>query len=338
MKQTLLAIVLIISSLALNAQSSSTSTTATYKVQLGAYAQPVNLSNFDNVRDLGVILTEPNGNGLMRVSLGTYLDKYTAQKIASKAQSRGYSSAYAVVATKNFVDENGQEQTHTLQFSANKSLDLKPVVSKLKADGVGQLVLNDIYVRYSSGYYRYSLGLFAPSNTSLQSRYNTALRNIGISETFVRQFRVSTGIGTTPLELPKDPLPSVTTTTTVTSKPKEPVTNAPTDKDRTGATNTSSTNPDTQKDRTGATNTSDPASQKDRTGATSTTGTTTTNPTTTDKAGTSVTVPSTGTTTTSGTTKTTTTTGTTTTTTNPATTTTTTTDKKTKGKKGKDKK
>lgn len=335
MKQTLFAIVLIISSLALNAQSSSTSTTATYKVQLGAYAQPVNLSNFDNVRDLGVILTEPNGNGLMRVSLGTYLDKYTAQKIASKAQSRGYSSAYAVVATKNFVDENGQEQTHTLQFSANKSLDLKPVVSKLKADGVGQLVLKDIYVRYASGYYRYSLGLFAPSNTTLQSRYNTALRNIGISETFVRQFRVSTGIGTTPLELPKDPLPSITTTTTVTSKPKEPVTNTPTDKDRTGATNT--TNPETQKDRTGATNTTNPTSQKDRTGATTTTGTTTTNPTTTDKAGTSVTTPSTGTTTTSGTTKTTTTTGTTTTTTNPATTTTTTTDKKTKGKKGKDK-
>lgn len=197
----------------IEAQSSSSSSTpaATYKIRLGAFAQPIDLNKFNNVRDLGVVMTEPAENGFVRVSIGNYLDKATAQKVAAKAKSRGYASCFLVRNGDAFEDAQGRAKTNTMQFSAVKSLDLRPAINKLSADAVGQTMMGDMYIRYSNGYYRFSLGLFSADDAASKDRYAQTLRGLGFADAYSRQFRTPPA-GWVPKMNP-DPLPPITNTT-----------------------------------------------------------------------------------------------------------------------------
>lgn len=170
-----------------SSSSSSSSESPTYKIRLGAYAKPIDMTIFNNIADLGAVTGEAIEGGLVRVSLGTYLDRSTAQRIASIAQSRGYAKCYIARDNSKFIDGMGRQQTHTLQFSAVKKLDARTVTSKLTSD-----IAKDLHIRYSSGYYRLSLGTYALDNSTLIASYRQALQNAGIMEMYSRQFRTPT--------------------------------------------------------------------------------------------------------------------------------------------------
>lgn len=179
-------------------------TEATYKIRLSAFEKNFDKAKFDNVRDLGVLTYELAENGFTRVYLGNYLEKRTAQRIMDKVKGRGYKDAYLVRDNYIFEGIEGEQLTHTIQFSSVKKLNLQKVTDALAADAVGQFMVNELHVSYSGGYYRLMLGMFAQGDQAKIDQYTQALNNIGFTDLLVRRFRIATP-GAAPIGFPDAP-------------------------------------------------------------------------------------------------------------------------------------
>lgn len=218
---------------------------ATYRIRLGAFAKPIEVSAFQGLFDLGVVTFEPADNGFVRAYLGTYMGKSTASKILAIAKKRGYKDAY--IARDNYLFENsmGEQLTQTFQFSAAKKLDARKVVEGLLAEDT-RLSDENLYILFDGSYYHYSLGLFAPHMTAQIDSYDAFATNMGFNEGYERSFRKGTanGAATAPVTKPTEPKTPVVTTpaTTTTTTPTKPATTNPkTDKmNQVNATTTAS--------------------------------------------------------------------------------------------------
>ena len=205
---------------------------ATYRIRLGAFAKPIEISAFQGLFDLGVVTFEPADNGYVRAYLGTYMGKSTASKILAIAKKRGYKDAY--IARDNYLFENsmGEQLTQTFQFSAAKKLDARQVVEGLLAEDT-RLSDENLYILFDGSYYHYSLGLFAPHMTAQIDSYDAFATKMGFNEGYERSFRKGTanGAATAPVTKPTEPkTPVVTTPPTPTTPTKPATTNPKTDK------------------------------------------------------------------------------------------------------------
>lgn len=158
---------------------------STYRIRVAAMKEPFDKrSTFSDLDDLGMLYFEPADNGFTRVYLGQYLGKSTASIVLRKVRNKGYKNAYLVTDTYIFQTDAGKYLTHTLQFSASKKLNFKEIREKMPR-GISE----EIYINYSNGFYRYSLGIFDASIAGMSETYIKAAEQMGYLEGFARQFR-----------------------------------------------------------------------------------------------------------------------------------------------------
>jgi len=167
----------------------SRSTTTIYKLQIGAFEQNFDRALFDDIKDLGILWYDHSDKNFTKVQLGTYMDRSTALRVQEIVKSRGYNESFLVSYNYLLEGPNGEALTHTLQFSATKKLNVRSLVSRLSADGMGQAIINDLCITYKDGLYRLSMGFIAADNTAKIDNYKVTMNQMGYSKTILQNFR-----------------------------------------------------------------------------------------------------------------------------------------------------
>ncbi len=123
-----------------------------------ALQKPFDAQQFEGLKKYGLLFFEENSNDdFVRVRLGTYLGKATALRILRKVQADAFPKAFLLRETFALRDEGGQIFTHSLQISSIKELDCRILSTRKIIDAEWE---HQVFVQYSSGYYRLFLGLF----------------------------------------------------------------------------------------------------------------------------------------------------------------------------------
>jgi len=125
------------------------------RIRIAALKGNIDYDKLAELQDLGVLSFEPADNGYTRIYLGKYLGKYTAYQILNKVKARGHKSAFVVV-EQDFINTKTKEEPafSTYQVSASRNLN---VASFNELDDQFR---GDVYITYSGGRYRVSLGVF----------------------------------------------------------------------------------------------------------------------------------------------------------------------------------
>ncbi|WCL81721.1 hypothetical protein PPO43_01250 [Saprospira sp. CCB-QB6] len=158
----------------------------TYKLRIAAMSQAIDSSIFAPLAQYGVLSYEPTDKGLTRIYLGKYFGKATAQRILAEVKKKGFNAAYIVQEDVLFESVDGDALTHSLQFSADRLLD----VSKLQAKAAwNEDLAKQLHISYANGYYRVSFGLLNPSFQAVEvEKFRNALLSLGYKESFLRRF------------------------------------------------------------------------------------------------------------------------------------------------------
>ena len=158
----------------------------TYKLRIAAMSQAIDSSVFAPLAKYGVLSFEPTDKGLTRVYLGKYMGKATAAKVLALVKKSGFKQAYIVQEDMLFESVDGDALTHSLQFSADRLLDL----SKLQAKAAWtEALAKQLHISYANGHYRLSFGLLNPSFQVVEvEKFRNALLSLGYKESFLRRF------------------------------------------------------------------------------------------------------------------------------------------------------
>ena len=101
-----------------------------YQIHLGGFSGDVQLSDFNNLHDLGLLSTESiqkrtnSGDGLTHVYLGIYLGKSTAERFLSKVKERGYNGAALIADAESLNGSIGKKYTSAIQIEIQNSPNL----------------------------------------------------------------------------------------------------------------------------------------------------------------------------------------------------------------------
>jgi hypothetical protein len=179
----------------LSAHSIAAQPDGIYRIKLFTVSNQSDLSIFNRLKDLGAVILEPYAGDKLRVYLGNYIGKATADRILPTVVSRGFSGAYVEKSTKSFIDDSGDSLTHTLQFIALKKLDIRTIVNNPKLSEPDK---NELYIWYHNGFYRVSMGMTNEQKNESIEKYKAKTSGIGF-ESFTQKFA-----GVKPVtELPK---------------------------------------------------------------------------------------------------------------------------------------
>lgn len=128
------------------------------RIRVSSLKGTIDYNKIGQLSDLGILSFEPADNGFTRVYLGKYLGKYTAHQILRTVKSRGFSSAFVVV-DENFINklEEGQPAYSTYQVASGKRPNVKTL------NELGDQFRDEVYLNYSGGNYRTSLGVYQKS-------------------------------------------------------------------------------------------------------------------------------------------------------------------------------
>ncbi len=140
--------------------------TTAYRIRVASLKKAPDMERLNFLYQLGMVDIEPSDNG-NRIYLGNYLDKRTADIVLSKVKKKGFKDAYIVSDTFAVEYEPGKFYTHTYQVGAFKKLDVSAfnvVYPELKGK---------VYVRYSGGVYRISLGLYSDERLELKDYFQS---------------------------------------------------------------------------------------------------------------------------------------------------------------------
>jgi len=131
----LLLFVLLLSATSSFAQDAFTNLGTQYQILLGSYPASVQLTDFNNVQDLGILSTtsiEKKTNvpdGLTNVYLGIYLGKNTAEKFLSMVKDRGYGGATLVLNNTALNGDQGKMIASAIQVEMQSRPDLTKLQS-----------------------------------------------------------------------------------------------------------------------------------------------------------------------------------------------------------------
>ena len=151
-------------SMQLNAQAD-----AVYRIKLLSVNKNSDLKLFKNLHDLGVVSFEPFDNNTLRVYLGNYIGKFTADRILPTVKARGFTGAYVEKIKDSFVATNGDSLTHTMQFIALKKLDIRIIVNNPKLLETDK---KDVFIWYHNGFYRVSMGMIKENESEKIEKFN----------------------------------------------------------------------------------------------------------------------------------------------------------------------
>lgn len=106
-----------------------------YQIHLGGFSNTVQLVDFDNVQDLGILSTTciqkktNTGDGLTHVYLGIYLGKNTAEKLLNEVKARGYKGATLIEESASLNSSVGKKFTSAIQIEIQN----RPNLTKLQS-------------------------------------------------------------------------------------------------------------------------------------------------------------------------------------------------------------
>ncbi len=149
-----------------------------YRIKILTVSNQSDLSIFNRLKDLGAVILEPYAGDKLRVYLGNYIGKPTADRILPTVVSRGFSGAYVEKSTKSFIDDSGDSLTHTLQFIALKKLDIRTIVNNPKLSEPDK---NELYIWYHNGFYRVSMGMTNEQKNESIEKYKAKTKGIGFA-------------------------------------------------------------------------------------------------------------------------------------------------------------
>ena len=167
-------------SMQLNAQAD-----AVYRIKLLSVNKNSDLKLFKNLHDLGVVSFEPFDNNTLRVYLGNYIGKFTADRILPTVKARGFTGAYVEKIKDSFVATNGDSLTHTMQFIALKKLDIRTIVNNPKLLETDK---KDVFIWYHNGFYRVSMGMIKENESEQIEKFKTKTNELGFSIIFSQKF------------------------------------------------------------------------------------------------------------------------------------------------------
>lgn len=119
----------------IHSQNSFSDLGSQFQIHLGGFSTSVQLQDFDNVQDLGILSTAciqkktNTGDGLTHVYLGIYLGKNTAEKLLNEAKARGYKGATLIEEKVSFSSPEGKKFTSAIQIE----LQSRPNLTKLQS-------------------------------------------------------------------------------------------------------------------------------------------------------------------------------------------------------------
>lgn len=143
------------------AQNSFADLGTQYQIHLGGFSSTVQLEDFDNVQDVGILTTTciqkktNTGDGLTHVYLGIYLGKNTAEKLLSEVKLRGYKGATLIEDEVSYNSESGKKVTSAIQIE----LQPRPNLTNLQSIPSEQ----NIYVILTSKGYQILTSLHNPA-------------------------------------------------------------------------------------------------------------------------------------------------------------------------------
>ena len=125
------------------------------RIRVASLQGPIDYDKINKLSDLGILSFEPADNGFTRVYLGKYLGKYTAYQVLNTVKRRGHPSAFVVV-DQDFLNNQGEEEApfSTYQIASAKKIDLEYL------NELADQFRGDVYVKYSGGRYKVSLGVY----------------------------------------------------------------------------------------------------------------------------------------------------------------------------------
>jgi hypothetical protein len=172
-----------------------------YRIKLLTVSKQSDLSIFNSLKDLGAVILEPYADDKLRVYLGNYIGKPTADRILPTVLSRGFSGAYVEKSKTSFIDDSGDSLTHTLQFIALKKLDLRTIINNPKLSEPDK---NELYIWYHNGFYRVSMGMTNVQKNESTVKYKSKTREIGF-ESFSQKFAGVAPVAEIPKTNPSPP-------------------------------------------------------------------------------------------------------------------------------------
>jgi hypothetical protein len=178
--------------------ASAQSTDAIYSVRIAAFEKPFDAQSIiDDLGDLGILRMQESDKNV-RVYLGNYLDKKTAQKVLGIVKKRKFRSAYIVSDSYLLTYGIYKYNSHTYQIGSFKHLNLN--ILNLLDDQIKK----EIYLSYDRGHFRVSVGLYNPNISHTKDYAHSVAKQMGpvYQQGFDRQFRkvseVPAGLGAQP--------------------------------------------------------------------------------------------------------------------------------------------
>ena len=156
-----------------------------YRIKLLTVSKDSDLRIFNSLKDLGVVSYEPYLQDKLRVYLGNYIGKPTAEKIIPMVVQKGFKGASIEKKSDNFINEAGDSLTHTLQFTALKKLDIRIVLNNKKLDDSDK---KEVMIWYHNGYYRVSFGLINQADIAYINKYKSKSTDLGYKDAFTQKF------------------------------------------------------------------------------------------------------------------------------------------------------
>lgn len=157
-----------------------------YRIRLAAAKGQVLFERYNKLTNYGALFFEPADNGYTRIYLGSYIGKSTAQRILNLVKARGFKSAYLVLDQNLYTSDTPENiEYFTYQICATKKLNTSKIIQKLNP-----VDAQNFHLRYSNGFYQYSLGIFDRGILPATEQTIQALAfSIGYKEGFAKKIR-----------------------------------------------------------------------------------------------------------------------------------------------------
>lgn len=170
-----------------------------YRIKLVTVNKNSDLRIFNNLKDLGIVSFETHKDDMLRVYLGNYIGKFTADKILPTLASRGFRGAFIEKTGTAFRTEDGDSLTHTMQFIALRKLNIRPIVNNPNLKDVDK---KDVYIWYHNGFYRVSFGMLKESQEEKMEHFKNLADNLGFKTSFLQKFAGVAPVAEKPIEKP----------------------------------------------------------------------------------------------------------------------------------------
>ncbi len=144
-----------------------------YVVRVAAFEKTFDAIKLtERIGDLGVVSFVSSDKN-MRVYLGKYLGRRTAERVLRLVKKRGFKDAYIISDNYAFTSKEGLYTSHTFQIGAFKRLDATNL------NLLHEQTKEHLYITYENRVYRISVGLYNPLLVETKAKAMAIAETIG---------------------------------------------------------------------------------------------------------------------------------------------------------------